>query len=201
MLTVANSMTQFGLMIKLTQVNPSNSTETILTDLVNTLVQGIQVLEYIILFYTFSSFLGKMDSIKTDMLKELALSSMCRKWRMVLIVMLLLVYFIMLLVSPSLYILTWIKSRDRQDLVPYIYYYTGTLYASHITNGVVRVGMIITALIIMEAWKSARCNLPNLPQNLTDERELRGYFTSLLTNYTKSGCLCPWSIRYSKDGL
>ena len=168
----------------------SNSSETItvLIDLVNALVQGIRVLEYIILAYGFSAFLCMIESMKVKMLKELVISVIGRKCRTALVAVLLVIYFAMLLVSPSLDLLMWQK-RSSPATDPYVYYFMGTLYASHITNGAIRVAMIITALVIVEAWKSARCNLPNQPPNDADERTIRDYFTSLITNYTNTGHL------------
>ena len=176
-------------MIKIIQINlvSLNSTESVLIDLVNTLVQGIHVLEYIILAYGFSSFLHKMDSMKLNMLKHGAIAIISRKRRTALIIVLIVLDFAILLVSPSVYILTTRKSPP--DFDPYIYYYTGVLYASHITNGGIRAAMIITVLLIIEAWKSATYSLSNPPQSLADESTMREYFTSLITNYTSTGHL------------
>ena len=49
--------------------------------------------------------------------------------------------------------------------------------------------MIITVLLIIEAWKSARYSISNEPQSPTDESSMREYFTSLITNYTSTGHL------------
>ena len=192
-ITAFNSIAQFGLMIKIIQiqVNTRNSSDTItiLIDFVNALVQGIRVLEYIVLAYGFSLFLYKMESTIIHRLKALAISSITRKCRTVLVTMLLMFYFAMLFVSPSLDLLMWRKKSS--DITPYniIYPFMGILYVSHITNGAIRVAMIITTMLITEAWKKAKCNLPNQPQNLVDNNMLHEHFTALITNYTTTGRL------------
>lgn len=194
-ITAINSMAQFGLMIKVIEIQlntTSNSSTTItaLIDFVNTFVQGIRVLEYIILMYGFSLFLCKVDSTT---LKELGKALISRKCRItVVIIVLLIIYFAMLFVSPSLDLLMHMRqkmSSHGMHTDPYFYSLMGTLYASHITNGTIRAAMIITALLITEAWKSAKCNLSNQLYNAVDESTLRDYFTTLITNYTTTGRL------------
>ena len=196
-ITAINSMSQFGLMIKVIQIQlnttpNSFTTITALIDFVNTFVQGIRVLEYIILLYGFSLFLCKMDS---TMLKELGKALISRRCRITLvIIVLLIIYFAMLFVSPSLDLLMHMRqnmSSHGTHTDPYFYSLMGTLYASHITNGAIRAAMIITVLLITEAWKSAKCNLSNQLQchNAADDSTLREYFTTLITNYTTTGRL------------
>ena len=81
------------------------------------------MLEYIILAYGFSSFLHKMDSMKLNMLKHGAKAIISRKCRTALILVLTVLYFAILLVSPSLYILA--TRTSPPDFDPYIDYYTG----------------------------------------------------------------------------
>lgn len=179
-------MAQLGLMIELNLLNITNSTETILFDLVNTIIQGVQVLEYFILIYSFSMFLYKFGGMeKLRMHTRHLFCEGCTAlsgFNTTLLVVFLVFYFAMLLVSPSLYIRTW---RESPHLVPYIYYYTGTQFVTHITSGVIRSSMIMVTLLVRVAWTSACQDLPNLEDRPRNDRTT--LFGQLTENYNNTG--------------
>lgn len=175
-----NVVAQLGMMIELNFVtNNNNSTETILFNLVQTGIQGIHVLECIILIFSFGIFLGKLtQKKKIANYGNIFNRAMENHWLSLCVMFLpITVYIVFLLVSPSLYILTWKNSSSI------IYYcYTVTLYVTHLSNGFIRVAMVSVTVIVRNTWKLNRSSL-----NATNEGQLRQRFDNLEKNYKEAG--------------
>ena len=179
-LSLANSAAQLGLMLKIDFVqNATNLTETILFNLVQTIIQGIHVIEYFILIYSFSTFLCNGDKQQlADQVRDFKPDTCTAKVKTIVLIVLLTLYFALVLASPSLYILSW---RNLQHTELYIYY-TVLQFITHITNGLTRVAMVTVTMLVRNAWKKGQHDLLNLIVN-----ELRQTFNDISANYKNTG--------------
>ena len=157
-LVLASSTIQFGIMINLILPNSSESYNTYkLFDLVNTVAQGVHLVEYVVLLYSFHSYCNQVRKFETHLerLKQeakKALRTCFTTFNLIRLLTFISLYPIIIIAPPSLY-KAWSEYPDKEEVLSHLL--TAALFLAQISNCAIRVVMIVTTMIIRSAWHSA----------------------------------------------
>ena len=193
-LILANSFAQLGFYIydAVNVTIPENSTkdgmEPInLHDILNAIIKGVQVVESAVLFYSLHQFRKSMRKELTNQAKKLArIIRINLLWTTVGSI----IYLAVLFTPPSLFMAWGTYSKDMQAFPILI---TVTIFLDSASNGIIRIAMVLTTLLVKEEWTFANKNIMLHQERLSSQfpqqhpKLDRKTFQDLTDIYTKTG--------------
>ena len=207
---LVSSTIQLGLMINLIIPNSSENDVTYkLFDFVNTIAQGVHVLEYAVLIFSFHVYCKKAREIEShhEKLKQEAKKALRKCFtatNLTVLLIFLVAYPIVIIVPPSLY-KAWSEYQNKQEILSHML--TVSLFLAQISNCVIRMTMIVTTMVIKSAWHSAsqiisspenqemKCSIANF-DDLVQNYENTGNFVCLLQRIFQRWFVLQWIIYF-----
>ena len=192
-LILANSFAQLGFYIydAVNVTIPENSTkhgmEPInLHDILNAIIKGVQVVESVVLFYSLPQFRKSMRKELTNQAKKLSsIIKINPLWTVVGLI----IYLAVLFTPPSLFMAWGTYSKDMQAFPILI---TATIFLDSASNGIIRIAMVLTTLLVKEEWTFANKKIlhqERLSSQFSQQHPKldRKTFQDLTDIYTKTG--------------
>ena len=200
-MATCNSVVRFGIMIAFTAVEKKSTLNSLenstsnaynLFNFVQTVIQGVHVLEYIVLFWSLCQFHQKLrtsEGLKQEIKSltqchDIKITRHCLKKFIVnfydnifLIIFLVLLYPTIILLPVILYAHEGGYSSKLRPV--YSRLYIGTLFVDFISFGIVRIIMITVSLLVKRIWKAACVQLQAISSS--------DGFTHILTAYDEAG--------------
>lgn len=194
-LILTNSIAQLGFYIydAVNVTTPENSTkygpgmEPInLHDILNAVIKGIQVVKSVVLFYSLHQFQKSMRKELARETKKISDIKVSVLWATIGLI----IYLAVLFTPPSLFLAWGTYSKDIQTFPILI---TVTIFLDSTSNGIIRIAMVLTTLLIKEEWSVANKNLMLYQERLLSQSSQqhpkldRKIFQDLTDIYTKTG--------------
>lgn len=191
-LIFANSIALLGFMIynainSTHQTSDENNVQVInLFALMNCIAQGVQVLGFMVLFFSVWKFQNLMKGMldkKTRKLPHIQLTACYVSLAILLPCSI--VYLAVFLVPPSLYT-AWGTNSNTTHVISELI--KVTVYMDTTSNGIVRIAMIIITLLVRGEWLSVNKSAQSIRTTLTEVSQLdRRTFKWLIDNYDETG--------------
>ena len=171
-----------------------------LFNFVQTVIQGLHVLEYSVLIlslFQFQWIITKNETLKNNIKSQIQ----CQNFkRIFLVISLVAIYYAVIIIAPlSLYV----HEGGYTSKLPQIYsrLYILTLFVDFISSGLVRIAMIIVSSFIRGIWKAAHAKLQHITTSdgfkyILDAYDEAGELVSPLQHIFQKWFVLQWIVNF-----